>query len=146
MANLDKYSLDAGGWTSALATSTDLDTKATGSVITIGANVPNGTNLMPMMDVSLQLGSFTPVGTPAYFECHLLPLQADGTSYADRTTKTLVDVIALLAGASVKNGGIVGISIPPGDFKLQLVSVAGATTAGSGNSFKYRLYTLTNNG
>jgi hypothetical protein len=144
MANLAKWNEDTA-WTSALAAATDLDTKTTGTAIAVGANIDNATQKALYMDVSLILGSFTP-GTSGYFELHLLPLQSDATNYADRTSGTRIGTLLLSSGASAKYVALTGIPIPGVAFKLQLVSQAGATTAGSGNSFKYRLTNFNLNG
>lgn len=129
------------------ALSTGLNSLASGSSA-ISSNIANGTDLLILMDVSIILASFTPgTAPPGYFEIHVSPLLDDATHYADVYTAgpTQVGVVGLLAGASVKYGMLSGIQIPPGDFKLAILSQAGATLASSGNTVKSRRYDLNAN-
>lgn len=129
------------------ALSTGLNTLASGSSA-LSSNIANGTDLFPLMDVSIILGSFTPGTTPpGYLEIHVVPLLDDATNYADVFAggPTMVRSILLKAGASVKYGMVEGIDIPPGDFKVAILSQAGATLAGSANTTKTRRYDINAN-
>jgi len=145
MANSAKLIAGASaGWVSALTNSTDLDTKSTGTAILASPAITNGTGLDLLMDLSLQLSSVNPSGAP-YWEVHLLPLLADGTTYADRSNQTLVDQMAVTTGTSAKNAASIGIPLPPGDFKIQIVNQMGVSTVTT-NTFKYRTYNYNLNG
>jgi hypothetical protein len=127
------------------ALSTGLNSLASGSSASSSA-IANGTDLYPLMDVSITLASLTP-GTGGYVEVHVLPLLDNGTSYPDVFSggPTMVGAFQLLSGASAKNGMLTGIQIPPGDFKLALLNVAGASLASSGNTVKSRRYDINAN-
>ncbi len=144
MANLAKLG-NVGSWTTALATSTDLNSIATNTAITIGAAITNSSGLDLLMDLSLMLGSVNPTTYP-YFEVHLCPLLQDGSTYSDRSNATFITNIYVTTGSSAKASSALGLVLPSGDFKLQLVNQMGVTSASSGNTFKYRTYSLNLNG
>ncbi len=144
MANLGKWG-NVGSWTSALATSTDLDSKTTTTAIALGAAITNSSGLDLLMDLSLILGSVNPSGSP-YWEVHLCKLDSGGSNYEDRSGQTQLGIIAVTTGSTAKTAGMNGVPIPAGDFKLQLVNQMGVTSAASGNSFKYRTYSMNLNG
>lgn len=142
MASIGKYNIDTA-FTSFATTS--LNSLTTGSLTGVSANIANGTNLALLMDISLNLGSFNPSGTP-YLEIHLQPLSGDGSTNADQSAQTLVATIQVTTGASAKVALAVGIPVPPGDFKLNIKNVTGATLAASANTAYYRLYDYNLNG
>lgn len=144
MANKIKWDTP-NGYDAAL--STGLNSLASGSSASSSA-IANGTDLYPLMDVSVILASLTPgTAPPGYLEVHVAPLLDDATHYADvySAGPTQVGVIGLLAGVSVKYGMLPGIQIPPGDFKLAILSQAGASMASSGNTVKTRRYDINAN-
>lgn len=119
--------------------------------------ITNGTGLDLLMDVSIQLGSMTPVA-PNYLGLFLLPLLADGTTYADGDSATATaanmatasflggTAVLRLKAASAQNVMIGSITIPPGTFKLYLYNGSGVAFPASGNTAKYRTYSLNTNG
>lgn len=141
MTNLVKWNTPES-YTSAL--STGLNTLTDGSSATSSA-LTNGTDLYPLMDLSVLLASFTP-GTGGYLELHILPLSDDGSHYADITISTCAGTLSVISGASAKYETLHGIQIPPRDFKIALVSHLGASMASSGNTVKYSRYYINNNG
>ena len=120
--------------------STGLNTLTNGSSAQSSA-VANGTDLYPLMDISVILASITP-GTGGYVEIHLAPLMDDGTHYADVFAggPTFIGSVPLASGASIKYGTLSEIQIPPGDFKISLVNQAGVSLASSGSTVKSRRY------
>lgn len=122
-----------------------LNSLTTGSFSGLSGNIANGTNLALLMDVSLNLGSFNPSGTP-YLEIHLCPLSGDGATYADVSSETLVATVQVTTGSSAKVALAENIVVPPGDFKIQIKNVTGATLAASANTAYYRLYDYNLNG
>lgn len=99
------------------------------------------------MDVSIGLGSIT-ASAGGYLEFHILPLTGDGSTYVDFQAggPTLVATAQVTSGASAKVVAVLGITIPPGSFKIAIFNSSGATLASSGNSAYYRLYNYTDNG
>lgn len=142
MASIGKYNIDTA-FTSFVTTG--LNSLTTGSATASSSAITNGTSLALLMDISLNLGSFNPSGTP-YLEIHLLPLSGDGSTYADQSAQTLVATIQVTTGASAKVAVAIGIPVQPGDFKLQVKNVTGATLAASANTGYYRLYDYNLNG
>lgn len=127
-------------WSSPSWTNSGIGTSAiaSGAASAVGSAITNGTDLNLYMDVSIRLSSFTP-GTAPWFEVHLLPLSGDASTYVDRTASTRVAILAVSTGASAKTLMAIGILLPPGSVKLQLVnkSEASATPAAD---IQYRTY------
>jgi len=142
MASVGKYNIDTA-FTS--FSTTALNSLTTGSLATVSSAITNGTGLALLMDISLNLGSFNPSGTP-YLEIHLLPLSGDGSTYADQSANTLVATLQVTTGSSAKVAVACGIPVQPGDFKLQIKNVTGSTLAASSNTAYYRLYDYNLNG
>lgn len=142
MAAIGKYNIDTA-WTSFMTTA--LNSLATATDSAASSAISNGTNLALLMDISLNLGSFNPSGTP-FLEIHLLPLSGDGSTYADKSAATLVDTIQVKTGSSAKVAEAIGIPVPPGDYKLIIVNQTGASLAASANTAYYRLYDYNLNG
>lgn len=141
MANLGKYNLEAAF---ASIITTALNSLASGSTATSSA-ITNSSTKALLLDLSLNLGSFNPSGTP-YFEIHLLPLSGDGSTYVDQNAQTVVDTVQVNAGSSAKVATSIAIPIPPGDFKIAIKNVTGASLAASANTAYSRSYDYDLNG
>jgi hypothetical protein len=137
----------SAGWASAFGS--EVNSLATGNAILSSVAVANGTSLDVFMDVSISLGSITPV-SPNFIGIYLYPLNQDGTSYGDGRFGSAAagpppstyykGNIVLVAAAAAQTGALTGIVLPPGDFKLVLYSMAGVALAASANTIKYRTY------
>jgi hypothetical protein len=145
MANNARWTVDVA-FTSILTT--QLNSLASAGVSALSAAITNGTSLSMLMDISLILGSITPSGSGPFVEIHMSPLQGDGSTYANVFAggPTLVGVLGLSAGASIKAASLLGVQLPPGSYELALVNQAGVALASSGNTMYYRLYTPNLNG
>src|SRR5216684_4511284 len=128
MANVQKWVAGAGqGLTwGAVAGGTPLTSLANGSFGLFSTAITNGTALDLYADFSVSLGSITSgAGTP-YVAIYLMPLNQDGTTYADGTgtgsvvpgSTYFVGAISVVASATaVITGTLRGVVLPPGSFK-----------------------------
>lgn len=124
--------------TTALATSTDMDSLADGSLTAAGAAIDNTSGLYQYVTLEIVLGSINPSGTP-YVDCYLFASQ-DGTNYEDVSASAAHAIIAsafVTTGSSAKRAVLRNIPIPPIKFKLCLRNRTGVSFAASGNTFKY---------
>lgn len=137
------------GFTWTTIFSTDLNSLASTNALLQAADILNGTALDKFMDLSLTLGSLTPVGAGANISVHLYPLHDAGAAYGDgRFTAAAagpvsyppVAVIPLVVVAQAQTGVAVGIPIPPGTFRLVVCNNAGVALNATGNVLKYRTY------
>ena len=140
-------------WTAAFGAS-DLNSMPSGSsILSSGGAINNGTPLDLFADISISLGSFTPLA-PNNISVFIYPLNQDGTTYGDgqltagtQAAKTpaapyWVGNIILTLVAGVQVGTLGGIRLPPGPFLFVIQNNAGATLASSGNVVKYWTYNL----
>jgi len=137
----------SAGWASAFGS--EIASIVNGNAILSSVNIANGTALDEFMDISVSMGSFTPVA-PNFLAFYAHPLNQDGTTYGDGRFGTsaagppgatyYLGNIVLTTGAGVKTGMLQRVIMPPGDFKLVLYNQAGATLAASGSVIKYRSY------
>lgn len=123
----------------------------------LGAAIDNSTAKKTFMDIELILASvdLSSQSNPATY-IYLIESVDGGTNYDSGTdaastddTCPPVDKLCAIIGAMVGSGaqahnGIkTMIPIPPGHFKLMLRNKTGAGYAASGNTLKYRTYSLT---
>jgi len=141
-----KYVLGTN-WTAAFGS--EVNSIVTGNAILSSLAITNGTALDMFCDVSISLGSITPVA-PNFIGIYMHPLNQDGTTYGDgRFASSAAGPpgatyykgnIVLTTVVGVQTGLISGIVLPPGDFKFVLYNRAGVTLAASANTIKYRSY------
>lgn len=135
------------GWTSNMTT--ELNSLASGNAIASGAAIDNSSLLDLFMDVSIALGSFTPVA-PNFLGIYVYPLNQDGSTYGDGRFGSAAagppganyygGFISLVKAAQAQKGVCNRIIVPPGSFKIVVYNGAGATLAGSANTLYYRMY------
>jgi hypothetical protein len=136
-------------WTAAITAST-LNTIANGNAILSDVAIANGSPLDIFMDLSFIGGSIT-TAAPNYLGVYLYPLLDNGTTYGDGRfaasaagpppSTYFVGAIGFPVGTQAITGGLTGLIMPPGTFKLVVYNQAGAALAGSGaNSLLYRTY------
>jgi len=141
-----KYILNTN-WAAAFGS--EVNSIVTGNAILSSIAIANGTALDMFCDVSLSLGSITPVA-PNFIGIYMHPLNQDGTTYGDgRFASSAAGPpgatyykgnIVLTTTVGVQTGLISGIVLPPGDFKFVLYNRSGVTLAASANTIKYRTY------
>jgi hypothetical protein len=117
----------------------------------ISSAIDNSSNLDLYMDLELavQYTSSAPTAGQKVAEVYLVPT-TDGTNYAEGSTSITPQQALLVATFESRNGSTsaverlasLGIPIPVGSFKLELVNTSGKTYASSGNTLKYRTYKL----
>jgi len=122
---------------------TDLNSLADAGTV-VGDAIDNSSGLDMYMDVELYLaaqGSARDSG--AYVALYLTPAP-DGTNYVDTTNLSnyLVGVIALDAATTARREAVQMIPAPPGLFKIVVENQTGQAWAGTGNTLKYRLYSV----
>lgn len=137
----------SAGWQSAFGS--EINSIVNGNAILSSINIGNGTALDEFMDISISLGSITPVA-PNFIGFYIHPFNQDGSTYGDgRFSSSAAGPpastyyrgnIVLVAAAQVQTGVVTGIVLPPGDFKLVMYNRAGVTLASSANVIKYRTY------
>lgn len=155
-ASANKWKAGASaGWASAFGS--EVNSVASGSSILSTVIVSNSTGLDQYIDISVSLGSITSGAGSPYVGFYLYPLNQDGTTYGDGrygsavASQPLVNyslgALGLIPSVTqVQTGTVVGsnqntpMTLPPGDFKLVMFNLAGATLAGSANTIKYRTY------
>lgn len=125
--------------------STELNSLADGAN-KIGASITNSSALALFMDVEIALASFTP-GTGGFVQVFKITSLddtnfADGSDSVDPPSGTPVYAHSLVPGASAKRCVIERIPLSPGEQKLLFENRAGAALAASGNTVKYRVYSL----
>ena len=137
-------------WANAYTAASTFDSIVNGNAIISDLQLDNSTNLDIYCDVSIALGSVT-VAAPNYVGLYLYPLNADGTTYGDGRFSSSaagppaspywVGNFVVPTGASVNEGTVRGIIMPPGKFKFLIYNQLGVTMGGSGgNTIKYRTY------
>lgn len=123
--------------------STQLNSLADGAYSNASSAVDNTSNLHQWASAELVLASLTPTGS-AYIAVYLLPTQSsvypDGGGATAPSAENLWCVFALSTSGSVKNRVLMGLPIPPANFKLVLLNAAGASLAASGNTLKLTTY------
>jgi hypothetical protein len=120
---------------------TELNSLANATDSAASAAYDNSTNLDLFADVSLVLASINPTDSAgARCEIHLLPRLADGSTYADISSNTIVGVITVTDTSSAKNAMLRGVPIPPGFFKWALTNRTTVTLGASSNVVSVRTY------
>lgn len=124
---------------------------ANSSVLSSVADIPNDTNADIYCDLSIALGSITPVA-PNSLAFFIYPLNQDGTTYGDSAltpgTKTAttpasqnwVGTIQVPAAVGAWTGYYPRIILPPGKFRFAVQNLLGVTMSGGSNVIKYITY------
>lgn len=124
---------------------------AADSVI-VSSQIDNSSNLDQYADVSVSLGSVTPAAGSPFIGIGLLPLNEDGTTYANGLITTSPsangipgeNIVGSISAAPSTAGVITGtareIKLPPGKFVFVLYNGVGVTLASSANVVSYRTY------
>ena len=129
--------------------STELNSLANDDTI-LGAKIDNGADGENEMFMSLELTLAAPGSTRttgARVDVHLLA-SVDDTNFNYGDDAALIDPGTLLcsfpvdASTSARIATRTNLSIPPHDFKLQVLNATGTALQSSGNTIKYRLYSL----
>ena len=138
-----------GAYTQATASAltTELNSLANGSASSASAAIDNTTNLDLFMDVELSVaaqGSARSAG--AIVSVFMVASLDGGTTYADVNTSVaeLVAVFPLDAATTARVAVRRGIPLSGGLFKLVALNGTGQAFAASGNTVRYRTYSLTN--
>jgi hypothetical protein len=129
----------------------ELNSLVSGNAVIAGTALDNSSALDVFADLSISLGSITPGSGAPYIGLYLYPLNQDGSSYGDGRfgssaagpppSQYYVGAIPCVPSTvGVITGAIRGIVIPPGQWKLVLYNLAGATLASGSNTVKYRTY------
>lgn len=136
-----------GSTTSVLTT--ELNSLASGSVCTASAAQDNDTagarDTLAQFELYIAAqGSNRAAG--AYLALYILP-EVDGTNYPDSTDECLDNylaaVVSLDDGAlAARRVNVDAVRLPVGDWKAIVKNVTGQALASSGNTVKYRVYTL----
>jgi hypothetical protein len=118
--------------------STDFDSKANGTTVTLASILDNSDELYTTVSFELVLGSITPAAN-GYITMELFA-SIDGTNYVDIVAyQTMYSrQRTLLSGASVKRVGFTFDNLLPFKYKITLLNGSGVTTAASGNALKYK--------
>lgn len=160
MANLEKWSPANPSWVDIFGTaSADLNIASfvQGYGILGSTVVDNSTNGNLYCDISYQCTSISPTGVPS-IGFYLLPLLADGSTYADGDSATTVvanqptqthwlgTLFLRTKASSAQNGMLRGLLIPPGKWKYYFVNNSGVTLPSTGTVCQARFYAETNNG
>lgn len=107
------------------------------------AIITNEADLQEFIELELVLASLIPTGSP-YVNVYLVK-QIDGSNYEDLTASATHAVIASFpfsTATAAKRVIAANIPIPPCSFKLAVENKAGVAFAASGNTLKYRRYSL----
>jgi hypothetical protein len=138
----------AGSWTSAITSSTWLNSLAAGNALMSDLDIANGTNLDIYCDVSFIGGSLTSAGAPSV-GIYLYPLLDNGSIYGDGRyngaaaagpppSTYFMGALGMAVGTITPSGGLLGKKIPPGTFRLVVHNNLGTPFASSGNTLKIR--------
>ena len=124
-----------------------LDSLADNEWTNLSDEIDNTTNLYTLVDFEFVLGSAAFTGTDSALELYIVPT-LDGTNYPDWTGNVTTDQqqnnqyyqrsIITTGTTAAQRIVISRVMIPPGKFKVGLRSRLNVTTAGSGNTVKYR--------
>lgn len=135
-------------YTQALATalSTELNSLVSGSATAASAAIDNSTNLDLFIDLILNVTYGTNPTAGSTVDIYILP-SLDNSTYTDGGGATavpksfLVASLELRAVTTAQNIVATGIPIPQ-YFKLVAINNGGQTMAASGNTVKYRTYSM----
>lgn len=160
MTSLLKWSPGNPSWVDIFNTSSsdlNISSFVTGTGIIATTVVDNTSNANLYEDISFQCTSISPSGVPT-LNFYLLPLLADGTTYADGDSATTVvanqptqthwlgTIFLRLKASSAQNGMLRGLLIPPGKWKHYFINSSNTTLPSTGTVCQARMYAETNNG
>ena len=138
MGTVTKFETPSG-WTSVLTT--ELNSLAADGVADSTTTISNGTSKALFSDWEVSLASLNPTGN-AMIGLRLRALTSDGSTYENSGSNAHVRSIAVSTGSSTKLVVIKRVVLLPGDFRASLVNWTNVSLAASGNTLKYRLYSL----
>lgn len=122
------------------ALTTEMDALADGAESAVGTEIDNASGLFTFMDLNIVLASLNP--TAGAFIIIRVVTAIDGTNYPDGDASPIYTA-QVATGSAAKRIEMRQISIPPGKFKLQLTNETNVALAATGNTVKYRRYSLT---
>ncbi len=127
------------------ALSTELNALANGSYSAASTAIDNRTTMHLYMALQLRLASLTPGASNTGISVYLLPcvdttFPDGGGAVVPGPETYLCCFAALLTGAGAKARDVVGLPVPPLQFKLVILNGAGVALANTGSTLAYVLY------
>jgi hypothetical protein len=114
-----------------------------------GSAYDNGTNLDSYGSIDCAFASFTP-STNGYLQFFLVQSLDGGSTFDDAPSSTnagthmLVGQVTLTAAASAKHVVVPKFDLPPGQFKICIKNVTGATMSATPGTLKLYTFNLQN--